>query len=121
MNGAVFQDLTLAVNDGVATITLNRIDAMNSLNMSLKGELTRAIAKIAHDPEVRAVLITGNGKAFSAGGDISEMALNTSVTVSRERLQKLLADIFIPLHELEKPTIAAVNGHAHGADGHESH
>jgi hypothetical protein len=72
------------------------------LNMSLKGELTRAIAQIAHDPEVSAVLLTGNGKAFSAGGDIGEMALNTSVTVSRERLQKLLADIFIPLHEFQQ-------------------
>ena len=115
MSNAIFEDLTLAISDGVATITLNRVDAMNSLNMSLKGELTRAIAQISHDPQVRAVLITGNGKAFSAGGDIGEMALNTSVTVSRERLQKLLADIFIPLHQLEKPTIAAVNGHAHGA------
>lgn len=115
MNGETFQDLTLVISKGVATITLNRVDAMNSLNMRLKGELAQAISNIAHDPEVRAVLITGNGKAFSAGGDIGEMSLNTSVTVSRERLQKLLADIFIPLHELEKPTIAAVNGHAHGA------
>jgi enoyl-CoA hydratase/carnithine racemase len=56
MSDAVFQDLTLVVNNGVATITLNRIDAMNSLNMSLKGELTQAIAQIAHDPKVRAVL-----------------------------------------------------------------
>ncbi len=51
MSDAVFKDLTLAVDNGVATITLNRIYAMNSLNMSLKGELTQAISQIAHDPQ----------------------------------------------------------------------
>lgn len=115
MSTHVYSDLELGVSNGVATITLNRIDAMNALNMSLKADLAAAVAEVAHNPEVRAVLITGNGKAFSAGGDIAEMSLNSSVTISRERLQKLLADIFIPLHNLEKPTIAAVNGHAHGA------
>jgi enoyl-CoA hydratase/carnithine racemase len=56
MSNAEFQDLTLAVNNGVATISLNRVDAMNSLNMSLKGELTRAIAQIAHDPDRKSVV-----------------------------------------------------------------
>lgn len=115
MTSSNYSDLLVSHSDSVATLTLNRADAMNALNMNLKEELAAALNDISRDSEVRAVVITGNGKAFSAGGDISEMALNTSPAVSRSRLQKLLADIFIPLSNMEKPTIAAVNGHAHGA------
>ena len=119
MDNSIYTDLLVTHSESVATLTLNRVDAMNALNMNLKEELASALNDISRDSEVRAVVITGNGKAFSAGGDISEMALNTSPAVSRSRLQKLLADIFIPLYNMEKPTIAAVNGHAHGA-GYES-
>ena len=76
MSTHVYSDLELGVSNGVATITLNRIDAMNALNMSLKADLAAAVAEVAHNPEVRAVLITGNGKAFSAGGDIADMHKN---------------------------------------------
>jgi 2-(1,2-epoxy-1,2-dihydrophenyl)acetyl-CoA isomerase len=110
-----YQNLTLERKDGVAVLTLTRADAMNALNMDTKHELAQVIQEVANDPAVRCLLITGSGKAFSAGGDIVEMSLNINPTVSRERLKKLLAEIFIPLHELEKPTIAAINGHAHGA------
>jgi 2-(1,2-epoxy-1,2-dihydrophenyl)acetyl-CoA isomerase len=100
---------------GVATVTLNRPDAMNALNMDLKSDLAGVVAELADDPAVRCVVFTGAGQAFSAGGDIGEMALNDSPARSRARLQVLLRDVFIPLAEMEKPTIAAVNGHAHGA------
>lgn len=115
MSSSDYSDLLLTYSDSVATLTLNRVEAMNALNMNLKLELATAIREVSNNPEVRALVITGNGKAFSAGGDISEMALNTSPAVSRTRLQSLLADIFIPLAQMEKPTIAAINGHAHGA------
>lgn len=115
MDNSIYTDLLVTHSESVATLTLNRVEAMNALNMNLKEELASALNDISRDSEVRAVVITGNGKAFSAGGDISEMGLNTSPAVSRSRLQKLLADVFIPLYNMEKPTIAAVNGHAHGA------
>lgn len=102
-------------NAGVATITLNRPEAKNALNMEVKEALAAAIASVAHDAEVRCVVITGAGDAFCAGGDIKEMSLNTDPVTSRTRLQRLLADVTLPLAEMEKPTIAAVNGHAHGA------
>ena len=100
---------------GVATITLNRPEAKNALNMAVKSELAAAIKDVANDHAVRAVVLTGSGDAFCAGGDIREMDLNDTPVTSRARLQKLLAEVTIPLAEMEKPTIAAVNGGAHGA------
>jgi 2-(1,2-epoxy-1,2-dihydrophenyl)acetyl-CoA isomerase len=107
--------LDLVVDGGVALVTLRRTDAANALNMDLKAALTAIIRDELADPSVRAVVVTGDGAAFCAGGDILEMELNTSPAVSRQRLSALLGGLFVPLAELEKPTIAAVNGHAHGA------
>jgi 2-(1,2-epoxy-1,2-dihydrophenyl)acetyl-CoA isomerase len=107
--------IIVAVADGVATVTLNRPEAMNALNMQMKEELAEAIGALGADPAVRCVVITGSGKAFCAGGDINEMELNDSPRRSRERLATLLRSLIIPLAQLEKPTIAAINGHAHGA------
>lgn len=112
MTGSVLTSLS---EDGVATITLNRPEARNALNMDIKGALADAIAWAASEPAARAVVITGAGDAFSAGGDIKEMALNDTPVTSRARLQKLLATVFVPLSLMEKPTVAAVNGAAHGA------
>lgn len=111
----VYENVEVARDGGVATVTLNRADAMNALNMGLKRDLAQVVHDLADDAEVRCVVFTGAGRAFSAGGDISEMALNDTPVRSRNRLEILLRDVFIPLAEMEKPTIAAVNGHAHGA------
>lgn len=110
-----FEHLTVENASGVATVTLHRPDAMNALNMGLKADLAAAIGALAVDPAVRSVVLTGAGKAFCAGGDISEMALNDNPVRSRSRLQVLLREVLIPLAEMEKPTLAAINGHAHGA------
>jgi len=110
-----FDNLVFETSHGVATIRLTRVDARNALNMSLKRELAAAIELAADRYDVRAVVVTGEGGSFCAGGDIAEMVLNDSPRTSRSRLRNLLSDIFIPLAELEKPTIAAINGHAHGA------
>ncbi|MHB2029141.1 MAG: enoyl-CoA hydratase/isomerase family protein, partial [Acidimicrobiales bacterium] len=114
-NDTTYENLSIDINQGVATITLNRPSAMNALNMSLKGDLAHVIGSLKDDPAIRCVVLTGAGKAFCAGGDIVEMDLNVNPVRSRSRLQILLRDIFIPLAEIEKPTIAAVNGHAFGA------
>ena len=100
---------------GVATVTMARPGAMNALNMELKEALADAFQQLADDPSVRCVVLTGEGKGFSAGGDIREMELNDVPVRSRSRLQVLLRETVEPLLRMEKPTIAAVNGHAHGA------
>lgn len=105
----------LDVSEGVATITLNRPEARNALNMAVKTRLGEVLNTIRHDLEVRAVVINGAGGSFCAGGDIVEMELNDSPHTSRRRLSRLLEEIFVRLVEIEKPTIAAVEGHAHGA------
>jgi 2-(1,2-epoxy-1,2-dihydrophenyl)acetyl-CoA isomerase len=103
------------VDGAVATIRLDRVEARNSMDMVLKGELAAAVERAATDPAVRAVVVTGTGPAFCAGGDVSEMDLNSDPVTSRSRLRTLLSSVFLPLHEMEKPTIAAVNGHCHGS------
>jgi 2-(1,2-epoxy-1,2-dihydrophenyl)acetyl-CoA isomerase len=110
-----FSVLSIEREVGVATVTLRRPEALNALNMTLKSELATAIRDLANDVDVRCVVITGEGKAFCAGGDIAEMTMNDTPVHSRSRLHVLLRDIFIPLAEMEKPTIASVNGHAFGA------
>lgn len=100
---------------GVATLVLRRPEAKNAMNMVLKRDLAAAIALLKRDDDVRAVIVTGSGDAFCAGGDIVEMELNDRPTSSRDRLRYLLEDLYIPLAEMEKPTVAAINGHAHGS------
>lgn len=105
----------LTVERGVAHLVLNRPEARNALNMAVKRELAVAIERIAGDPAIRAVLLSGAGGSFCSGGDIAEMSLNDSPVASRDRLRELLDSVTIPLAELEKPSVAAVEGHAHGA------
>lgn len=105
----------LEVVDGVATVTLNRPAARNALNMDVKTRLAEVLAQINEDEQIRAVVLTGAEGSFCAGGDIVEMELNDSPRTSRARLAKLLDEVAIALAELEKPTIAAIEGHAHGA------
>jgi 2-(1,2-epoxy-1,2-dihydrophenyl)acetyl-CoA isomerase len=110
-----YQRLEYTVADAVATIRLTRVEARNSMDMLLKAELAEVIELAATDTAVRAVVVTGSGNAFCAGGDVTEMDLNTDPVTSRARLRTLLATVYLPLAEMEKPTIAAVNGHCHGS------
>jgi 2-(1,2-epoxy-1,2-dihydrophenyl)acetyl-CoA isomerase len=93
---------------------MNRPDALNALNMQLKEELADVWRVLVESSEVRAVLLTGAGRAFSTGGDIKQMDPDRGPDVTRKRMAKLLRDTVIPLARLEKPVVAAVNGHAHG-------
>ena len=110
-----YQRLEYTVADAVATIRLTRVEARNSMDMVLKRELAEVIELAADDAGVRCVVVTGSGPAFCAGGDVSEMDLNTDPVTSRSRLRTLLQTVYLPLAEMEKPTIAAINGHCHGS------
>ena len=107
--------LLCEVEGGVATLTLNRPAVLNALNLALKSDLAARIAELSRRRDVRAVVLTGNGRAFCAGGDIREMDAGRTPADTRERLLALHRDIFTPLAALEKPVIAAVNGIAVGA------
>ena len=102
-------------NGAVARLVLNRPDAFNAMNLELTRALLRQTESLVDDPSVRAIIVTGNGKAFSAGGDLRSFA-------GAEDVSKLLLDITHGLHgAIERlaacnaPVIAAVNGVAAGA------
>jgi 2-(1,2-epoxy-1,2-dihydrophenyl)acetyl-CoA isomerase len=111
--GAVLLSLT----DGVATVTLNRPEAMNALDTATKNVLLATLAKVAEDPDVRCVVLTGVGRAFCVGQDLREHVLLLS---SRDpSLWSTVPEHYNPIVELlatmNKPVIAAINGVAAGA------
>ena len=110
-----FQRLNYTVARAVATIRLTRVETRNALDTTLKRELAEVVERAATDSTVRAVVLSGSGDAFSAGSDVSEMGLNTDPVTSRSRQRTLLSTVCLPLAEMEKPTIAAVNGHCYGS------
>jgi len=109
------QTLLCEVDAGVATLTLNRPEVLNALNLELKSALADAIQAIRQRADVRALVLTGAGRGFCSGGDIREMAAGRAPAEARVRLQALHRTIIEPLAALEKPVIAAVNGVAAGA------
>jgi 2-(1,2-epoxy-1,2-dihydrophenyl)acetyl-CoA isomerase len=104
--------LEVARDGGVLELTLNRPDAMNSFTVEMHGELARALEDARH-PDVRAVVITGAARAFSAGQDLAEA--QGSATGPGERLRRFYNPNILAIRALEKPVIAALNGVAAGA------
>ncbi len=110
-----YQSLTLERKDNVATITLNRPDAFNALNLGLGRDLFHASIEVDEDPEVRCVVVTGAGKAFCAGGDVKDFVDNLP------RVGALVKELTTYLHSAvsrfcrtDKPVLMAVNGVAAG-------
>ena len=100
------------VADGVATITLNRPDALNAWTPELARELLTHARAAGADPAVRAVLIRGNGRAFSAGADVKNPREHTpegDIDLST-RLREIYNPIILTISELPKPVVAAVQG-----------
>ena len=103
--------------DAVAVLTLNRPERMNALNGELMDALLEATRRLAGDDSVRAVVLTGAGNAFCAGGDIREGSQRrtepgaprpTADEQALERRARMLASKY--LHEMPKPTIAMMRG-----------
>jgi 2-(1,2-epoxy-1,2-dihydrophenyl)acetyl-CoA isomerase len=106
----------LSTADGIARITLNRPESLNSWNEQLGLDLKAALERAADDDAARAVLITGAGRAFSSGADLSEQraGVEGGPPDLSERLLALYNPIILAVRELPKPVIAAVNGPAAG-------
>lgn len=102
------------MNESVLKITLNRPDKFNSFNREMALQLQAALDKAATDSAIRAVYLTGEGKAFCAGQDLSE-AMDTSGPGIERIVREHYNPIVLKLRALEKPVICAVNGVAAGA------
>ena len=103
--GVLLNTIEIHTAAGVAQVTLNRPDKLNAINDEMRAELTAAFAGFDADPAVRAVILTGAGKAFSAGGDLQ--AIMIPPEANRPRIVE-------PLDRFAKPIVAAINGLAYG-------
>ena len=108
-----FDNLLLEREGAVALVTINRPQVLNALNFATIDELRRAALSLKHDASVRAIVITGAGdKAFVAGADINELAVQSPAQGREHALQG--QHVFDLIENLGKPVIAAINGYALG-------
>jgi len=107
-----FKILKLEVTNKIALITISRPQALNALNSDFFAEMDEMLNQISADKEVRAIIITGEGKAFVAGADIAEMSNMNSE--QGKAFSKKGQDVFERFGNMDIPVIAAVNGFALG-------
>src|SRR5450830_502256 len=107
-----YQTIALAVADRVATLTLNRPDKLNALNDEMIEELGFAVDEIGERTDIGGVILTGAGRAFVAGADITELERHGGIAA--KALSRRGQLVFNRLEALPKPVIAAVNGFALG-------
>jgi 2-(1,2-epoxy-1,2-dihydrophenyl)acetyl-CoA isomerase len=112
-----YEHVIWELDDGVGRITLNRPDSLNSWNEDFGRELGQVLGSDAASPEVRSVLITGAGRAFSSGADLKSgfhPHPDDGMPDIRKELDELYHPIIVRVRTLEKPVVAAVNGPAVG-------
>ena len=110
-----YQTLRYEVKDAIATLTLNRPDAYNALNLTLGRELFHATLEADEDRGVRCIVVTGAGKAFCAGGDVKDFAeAGDRVGVVIKELTTYLHGAVSRLARTAKPVIMGINGIAAG-------
>jgi 2-(1,2-epoxy-1,2-dihydrophenyl)acetyl-CoA isomerase len=111
------ETVNVRVADGVATIELNRPHALNAWNAQFGDDLLGAVGSAADDDDVRAIVITGAGRAFSSGADLKDIGSDTTPE-GRPDVYKTLTERYHPImrtiREMPKPVVAAVNGPAVG-------
>lgn len=108
-----YENINFSVENGIATIAINRPKALNALNLATLTELKDVVAKIAVDKAIQVVIITGAGeKSFVAGADIVEMS--TKNAVEGRVWGQVGQNVFTEIENLPQPVIAAVNGFALG-------
>ena len=109
-----YTTIRFEVSEGIATVTLDRPDALNALTVPMKGELLAAFRAIARDKAVRAVVLTGAGRAFSAGQDLKERLEPDAAPLAVE-LRERYNPIIRAMRALDQPIVGAINGVAAGA------
>jgi 2-(1,2-epoxy-1,2-dihydrophenyl)acetyl-CoA isomerase len=113
-SGPAVASIRLEVADSIATITLDRAEALNALTVPMKQELLAAFRGIARDRAIRAVVLTGAGRAFCAGQDIKERLEHDAVPLAVE-LRERYNPLIHAMRTLDQPIVAAINGVAAGA------
>ena len=97
---------------GIATVTLNRPEALNALSTGLRDELTGAFESIGEDTDIGVVILTGAGRAFSAGVDLKELGRSGTRDYGRPEALSTPRDPVVALDSLAQPVIGAINGYA---------
>jgi Enoyl-CoA hydratase/carnithine racemase len=119
-----FEAIKLVKENHMATVTLSRPDRRNALNRQMLKELVEALEDISGDDEIRVMILTGAGKAFCAGADVDimsggddeeELGAQKVETLRRSFAFRAAKKIILGLHQMEKPTIAMINGVCVGA------
>jgi 2-(1,2-epoxy-1,2-dihydrophenyl)acetyl-CoA isomerase len=115
---AQLETVNVSLADGVATIQLNRPEALNAWNRQFGEDLLAALRRVAEDDDVRAVLIEGAGRAFSSGADLKDFSGGETTPDGRPDVYKTLTERYHPImaaiREMPKPVVASVNGPAVG-------
>jgi 2-(1,2-epoxy-1,2-dihydrophenyl)acetyl-CoA isomerase len=107
--------ILLEISHHVATVTLHRPDRLNAFNEAMHAQLAQALDRIELDRAIRAVLLTGSGRAFCAGQDLGERTAAGGELDLGDTLDRLYNPLIRRLTELERPVLCAVNGVAAGA------
>jgi 2-(1,2-epoxy-1,2-dihydrophenyl)acetyl-CoA isomerase len=110
-----YQFILFEVDQGVARITLNRPDVLNSIHTAMSGELQDALVRAGREREIRALLLTGAGRGFCAGQDLDEVRPGAGVDDFAAHARKVYTPLVRGVRALEKPVVCAVNGVAAGA------
>ena len=112
-----FSTIEFDINEGVATLTLNRPKALNSFTTEMHGEIREAMAQVASDADIRCLVLTGAGRGFCAGQDLGDRAVTAdgSTPDLGESVKKNYNPLIRSIMNLPKPVICAVNGVAAGA------
>ena len=108
-----FECIIYEKSRGIATIKLNRPKVLNAMNKQLWLDIQGGLADAGHDPEIKVLVITGEGRAFSSGADLKESKAR-SIEAYRDYLEEL-QEASRKIMRFEKPTIAAINGYALGS------
>jgi len=110
-----FETVILEQSDDIAIIRMNRPREMNTLNFELVADLLKALEACWDDDSTRAVIITGSGKAFCAGGDVVTFRDSEDLGDTTRQMTKLFNPLISGIRHIDKPVIAMVNGAAMGA------